>query len=139
MSNDYNIVDTGKRIVFKSGAQRDRGELKTRPDLISPFVSDRFGMHLARGADKYDEWNWAKGMPSSECWASLNRHVMKAAQGDTVEDHLAAIMFNAMVIIHNQEMQKLGLLDPGLDDWPINWGKLMGAHAPEDTKQSEGQ
>jgi hypothetical protein len=126
MSNDFTIRDTGVRRTFDSGAQRDRGTEKSRPDLISPFLLDRLGWHLARGAKKYSAWNWAKGMPSSEYWASLNRHLMDAAKGDTAEDHLAAIVFNAMGIIHNQEMKKLGLLKPELDDWPINWGGLTG-------------
>lgn len=124
--NTFKITDTGERRDFASGAQRDRGTEKSRPDLISPFLLDRFGWHLARGARKYNSWNWAKGMPSSEYWASLNRHVMLAAQGEPTEDHLSAIVFNAMGIIHNQEMKKLGLLKPEFDDWPIRWDELTG-------------
>lgn len=91
------------------------------------------------GAKKYSAWNWAKGMPSSEYWASLNRHVQDAAEGKTDEDHLSAIAFNVMGIIHNQEMKKLGLLPPELDDWPVNWATLMqpGAKPADKVVESE--
>jgi|LakMenEpi03Aug12_release.lakeMendotaPanAssembly.Ray.scaffolds.fasta_scaffold156453_4 hypothetical protein len=126
MADFDTLNDSGERRTFASGAQRDRGKDKTRPDLVSPFFLQRLGWHMMLGARKYSANNWAKGMPNSEFWASLNRHVAQAAVGDTSEDHLSAIAFNVMGIIHNQEMKKLGLLKPEFDDWPVNWGELTG-------------
>ena len=60
------------------------------------------------GAAKYAERNWEIGMPFSRCVASLKRHVMKYQQGKRDEDHLAAIMFNAMALIHYEEMIERG-------------------------------
>ena len=50
------------------------------------------------GAAKYAERNWENGMPFTRCVASLKRHLMKFQQGKRDEDHLAAIMFNAMAL-----------------------------------------
>ena len=74
--------------------------------LISPFMLERLGAHMAKGAIKYAEWNWANGIPSSRCYESACRHMMMFAQGDRVEDHLSAAVFNLMVMIHNEEVEK---------------------------------
>ena len=91
---------------FGTGAVRDTQEGKPRPDLISPFFLWRLGEHLRKGAEHYGEWNWAKGIPSSRCYASLMRHLQQYAMGYTNEDHLAAAAFNIMAIIHNEEVTK---------------------------------
>jgi hypothetical protein len=57
-------------------------------------------------------------MPFSRCVASLKRHVMKYQQGKRDEDHLAAIMFNAMALIHYEEMIERGRLPAELNDMP---------------------
>jgi hypothetical protein len=43
---------------------------------------------------------------------------MKYQQGKRDEDHLAAIMFNAMALIHYEEMIERGLLPAELNDMP---------------------
>jgi hypothetical protein len=120
MSN-FEIKDSGNREEFTTGAVRDTADDKSRPDLISPFFLNRLGFHLANGAKKYTEWNWAKGIPSSRCWASLHRHLNAYAMGQFDEDHLAAAAFNLMAIIHNEEVTekdaKLSLTN-GVDDMP---------------------
>lgn len=112
MSN-YIVKDSGERQQFSTGAVRDVSIDKPRPDLVSPFFLERLGHHLHKGAKKYSEWNWAKGIPNSRCYESAMRHLMQFAQGDTDEDHLAAAAFNIMVIIHNQEVAERGIV---LDD-----------------------
>ena len=108
--------DSGKRQSFETGAVRDIADDKPRPDLISPFAEERLGEWMRKGAIKYYEFNWAKGMPMSRCLASLCRHVMKFKQGMNDEDHLSAIMFNSMALIHYEEMIKRGWLPKELDD-----------------------
>jgi len=125
------LADSGNRTPFLNGAVRDRGGEKSRPDLISPFFEERLGHHMRRGAIKYNDWNWAKGMPNSEYWASLRRHVAQAEMGMMNEDHLAAIAFNVMALMHNQECISKGLLPQVLDDWPIDWAKLGGMDKTE--------
>lgn len=122
--DNFKIEDSGTRQEYDTGAVRDTSENKPRPDLISPFFLERLGEHLRKGAAKYDEWNWAKGIPSSRCYESAVRHLMQFAQGLLNEDHLAAAAFNIMVIIHNQEVQKrnvgfLASANRGLCDAPM--------------------
>lgn len=101
--HEFIVKDSGKRQQFGTGAVRDTTGNKPRPDLISPFFLDRLGQHMRKGAEKYSEWNWAKGIPNSRCYESAMRHLMQFAQGDVQEDHLASAAFNIMAIIHNQE------------------------------------
>ena len=68
--NSFIIKDSGNRERFATGAVRDTANDKPRPDLISPFFLMRLGEHLRKGANKYTEWNWAKGIPSSRCFES---------------------------------------------------------------------
>jgi hypothetical protein len=115
----FDMADGGTKQSFGDGrAIRDTAEDKPRPDLISPFAEDRQGHWLRMGAAKYAERNWEKGMPFSRCVASLRRHVMKYQQGLRDEDHLAAIMFNAMALIHYEEMIERGVLPAELNDMP---------------------
>jgi len=110
------LKQSGSDEQFETGAVRDVAESKPRPDLISPFAEERLGEWLRLGAKRYAERNWEKGMPMSRTLASLNRHLMWFKQGKTDEDHLSAIMFNAMAIIHYEEMIKRGVLPEELDD-----------------------
>lgn len=101
--------------VFKSGAKRDSNEGRPRPDLISPYFTNRLGVLLAQGASKYGAKNWEKGIPSDVFLESLERHLVAYKQSLMVgfssdyknEDHLAAIAFNVMGIIHNEEVNKV--------------------------------
>ena len=112
------MEDSGQRREFDTGAIRDRSTDKPRPDLISPFSLLRLGEWLRRGALKYSARNWELGMPVSECWASLMRHSLKWACGCRTEDHLAAVMFNAMAIMHYEEMVRRDVLPASLLDMP---------------------
>ena len=117
-SNVGMMQDSGKRETFESGAVRDTAEGKSRPDLISPFATERLGEWLRKGAEKYAPRNWEKGLPVSRSVASLCRHLMKYQQGCTDEDHIAAILCNAMFIAHTEEMCKRGMLSMSLLDMP---------------------
>lgn len=112
------LKDSGKRRTFASGAVRDRGDLKPRPDLISPHANLREGMIFALGAEKYAPRNWELGMGISECLASTQRHIEQYKRGDTDEDHIAQARWNLGAIIHYEEEIKAGRMDPALDDMP---------------------
>jgi len=126
------LQDSGKRRRFKSGAQRDRGDLKPRPDLVSPHAQLREGMIFALGAEKYDVRNWEKGMPTSECLASAQRHIEQYKRGDTDEDHLAQARWNLGAILHYEEEIKAGRMDPAIDDMPhyADQEQLPQSHVP---------
>ena len=111
------VKDSGHRERFKTGALREtRG--KTPLDQMSPFAEERLGLWLQKGAAKYSARNWERGLPYSACIGSIMRHVNKFRRGLTDEDHLAAIMCNAMFLLHFDEMMAAGVLPPSLDDRP---------------------
>jgi len=112
------MVDSGRRQTFPTGAVRDTETEKSRPDLISPWALDRLGHWLRRGAEKYAERNWEKGIPFSRCLGSLCRHLLAYQQCRTDEDHLAAILCNAMFLAHYEAMIQRGTLPAELDDRP---------------------
>ncbi len=118
MTDEPKMEDSGERREFKSGAVRDRGGFKPRPDLISPHANLREGAWLAKGAEKYGVRNYEKGIPISECLASLNRHLEAYKLGSQEEDHMAAIRTNAGFILHYEEEIKAGRMDPAIDDMP---------------------
>lgn len=110
--------DSGKRQSFTTGAVRDSADNKPALELISPFSLERLGEWLRLGAQKYRSRNWESGMPISRVVASLERHIQAFKKGDESEDHLAAVMCNAMFILHYEEMIKIGKLPKELDDMP---------------------
>lgn len=112
------LHDSGERRKFESGAVRDRGGDKPRPDLISPHAQMREGMIMTLGAEKYDPRNWEQGMPISECLASAQRHIEQYKRGDTDEDHIAQARWNLGAVIHYEEEIKAGRMDPAIDDMP---------------------
>lgn len=109
--------DSGEREQFDSGAKRDTQAGKPRYDLIPTHALKRIAGLYARGADKYDDNNWHKGIPYSRCLASLERHLQQWKQGDRDEDHLAAVVWNALAIMHYEEVGPEGLDD--LPKWPM--------------------
>lgn len=109
---EYTTKDSGKRQDFDTGTKRDTQEGKPRYELIPATALRRIAGLYARGAIKYDEWNWSKGMPYSRFIASTMRHLFQYILGDRDEDHLAAVCFNIMAIMHFEEVGR----DAELDD-----------------------
>ena len=110
--------DSGDRQHFATGAVRDTATGKPMMSLISPIAERRLGEWLTVGAAKYAARNWEKGIPLSRTMDSLMRHINQFREGDRSEDHLAAIMCNAMFLLHTQEMILSGMLPTELDDLP---------------------
>ena len=110
--------DSGSRQAFDTGSVRDTADGKPRIDLISPFALQRLGEWLRLGAIKYSEHNWAKGQPYSRVTASMCRHVVAWMAGEWDEDHLAAVMCNAMFLMHYQHQIEADALPAALDDMP---------------------
>ncbi len=114
---EFTIKDSGKRQEFDTGAVRDTAENKPEFSLISPFALERIASHMTKGKNKYSRHNWVKGIPISRCYDSLLRHSIAFGKGDISEDHLAALCFNAMAIMHYQETNR-----KDMDDM-FDWGK----------------
>ncbi len=97
--------DGGERTTYgKNSAQREPATGKGRPDLISPFALTRLSKWYELGGAKYGDRNWESGMPYSRYTAAMFRHLIAWMKGNKDEDHLAAITWNAIAIMHHQEL-----------------------------------
>lgn len=94
---DYVTKDSGKREEFATGMVRDTQDDKPRYDLLDRAFLKRGAELMARGAKKYGENNWRKAATEEELSrfkASAVRHMFQWLDGDTSEDHAAAVAFN---------------------------------------------
>lgn len=112
-SREFITKDSGERQEFETGMVRDTQTGKPRYDLIPSLALRRVADLYARGAEKYGDNNWHKGQPFSRTLASLERHLHQFKDGETDEDHLAAVVWNTLAIMHYQETGR-----DELDDLP---------------------
>jgi ribosomal protein S15P/S13E len=103
---------------FDSGAVRGSQNGKGRYDLISTYATRRLAQVLERGASRYGDRNWEKGIPLMRHISSLKRHLDEFIEDHTNEDHLAHMFANAMMLVHTEEMIRKGALPKHLDDRP---------------------
>ena len=101
--NMYQILDSGERTEFESGAVRDMHEGKG--DMASiPWESIlRLSKHYENGAKKYQRWNFRKGIPCHSFADSAMRHFVKYMDGWTDEDHLIAAIWNLCGLAWTEE------------------------------------
>ena len=97
------ILDSGDRTEFSSGAVRDLHEGKGRFDLLPMCVLLRLAKHYERGAVKYAERKWEKGIPAHSFADSAMRHIVKYMDGYTDEDHLIAAIWNLCGLAWTEE------------------------------------
>jgi hypothetical protein len=101
--SDWITKDSGQRDEYETGARRDTQVGKDRYDLIPVSALKRLAGLYARGAEKYGEGNFEKGIPFSRVYASMFRHMMQWREGDRTEDHLAAVAWNAFALMFYEE------------------------------------
>ena len=94
----FEVKDSGERVQFKSGMQRDVTIGKTLFHLVAdgPMLL-RYAEHLTKGAQKYQPQNWMKASGEEELQRfreSAYRHFMQWYYGEHDEDHAAAVWFN---------------------------------------------
>lgn len=125
MAQEFTTKDSGKRQEFVTGMKRDIQTDKPRYDLIGSGwdLIKRWAELVGRGALKYGELNFEKAATEEEYRrfrSSAMRHMVQWFQGETDEDHAAAVCFN----LAGAEMvrTKLGRIDEkkGLSDADIN-------------------
>lgn len=81
-----------------TGMRFNQGKL--RYDLVQPYAHEQMVKILTKGADKYAERNWEKGMKWSNVISSLKRHLAAIERGEdfdkeTGELHAAHLSCNA--------------------------------------------
>ena len=88
LADDFVVKDSGERMKFASGMQRDTTAGKTRYDLnFDGPMFDRLAVHLTKGAVKYEPRNWMKASGPEEqerFRQSAIRHFIQWMRGDQV-------------------------------------------------------
>lgn len=103
---------------FNTGSKRDSREGKGRYDLISPIALKRLAVHYENGARRYQPRNWERGQPMSRYFDSAVRHLYTYLGGSRDEDHLAAVVWNVMAMIHTEELVSAKKYPAELNDMP---------------------
>lgn len=109
---------SGNKRVFSTGACRDSLEGKPMMELLPLDLLMRVSEWYTLGAKNYGDNNWRLGQPQSVCVGSLLRHLTKYCMGMRDEDHLSAIVFNALSIMNvdmyhsnNKDLYDMNYLD----------------------------
>lgn len=105
-ADEFVIKDSGKRVKFDSGFQRDTNDDKPRFDLIPLELLTRLAQHYTNGAKKYDDNNWRLAKTDKEInrfKESAWRHFVKWSMGIKDEDHGIACIWNIMSYIWHKE------------------------------------
>ena len=125
------ILDSGERTQFESGAVRDMHEGKG--DMVSiPWEAIlRLSKHYENGAKKYNRWNYRKGIPLSSYMDSAMRHLAKYMSGCDDEDHLAAAAFNVLGAMLVEQST------PDMVDIPMRYGRNTFNYFKEDKKPND--
>jgi len=105
-TQESGLKDSGKRVHFSSGMVRDVEDDKPGFHFLIPKnipydaqMLTRVAEHLRKGAKKYSPRNWEKGNTDEEAERareSALRHMMQWINGETDEDHAAAIISNVI-------------------------------------------
>jgi hypothetical protein len=94
---EYKTKDSGQRVNFDSGFQRDVNTGKPRYDLIPTELLKRLAELYQRGAEKYDDNNWKKALTEKEInrfKESAWRHFVQWSAGEEDEDHGIGTVWN---------------------------------------------
>jgi hypothetical protein len=114
---DYAIGDINSN-ERGSGARANAG--KTRFDLVPLHLLTSAADVFEYGADKYAEWNWAKGMRWSVPYGCILRHLSAWYAGydndpESGKSHLGHAMANLLMLEHYAKSYREG------DDRPTRW------------------
>lgn len=109
------VSSAQERQTFKTGGMRD--VKLARFDLIPPGPMILLAELFGKGARKYSERNWEKGLPWNSPYQSLMRHMHAFWAGEDIDEetglpHVICAMWNAMVLAEFMNTH------PELDDRP---------------------
>lgn len=83
-------------------------DLECMGDRVSFYA--RVAELMMRGAEKYCEWNWRKGVAGEvleRYQRSADRHFKQYLAGEKTEDHASAVFFNINGVVYvSTELQK---------------------------------
>ena len=115
---DYEIKDSGERTEYSTGAVRDRRSGKGRYDLLPLLALRDLAIHFEKGALKYSDRNWEKGINTADMYDSARRHLDQFFLGMEDEDHLIAALWNIICLREYKIRIDMGILPKELDNIP---------------------
>lgn len=128
-------IKVGEKRQFNSGAKRHDSRGKGTPVLVSPLVEDLLAKHCEGGIEAgYAPRNWEQGLPLSETFNSIQRHLRGEKEGLVDEEHDIAALWNMMVYTHTKECIRRGLLPKELNDMPNYVPKTCPYHPKYEAK-----
>lgn len=107
--NKFITKDSGKRVKYASGFNRDVNDGKPRFDLIPVEPLTRLADLYMRGAVKYGDSNWRKASTEPEInrfKESAWRHFVQWSNGEKDEDHASGAIWNIMAYMWHTEYKK---------------------------------
>jgi hypothetical protein len=102
----------------QEGLRYDAGKL--RFDLMPPDAEEEIIRVYTRGAMKYEDRNWERGMAWHKCLGPLKRHLNKWEKGAMMDEeypelhHMAMVAWNAIALL-TYELRQIGDNDVTLD------------------------
>jgi hypothetical protein len=116
-----------KEAKQEPGKKYDAG--KPRLELISRSGEEGLARVLTMGAEKYDAWNWYKGMSWSRLLGAMKRHTAAFAAGENLDpesglphiDHVQACAHFLSTYFH----ERLGNDDRQVQKGPEEWTSLF--------------
>ena len=110
------LPSSGKMSHFDTGAVRDAMQNKGLPSQMPMSALRAAARRFEDGAEKNGKDNWKKGIPLSRYIDSIYRHLWDFMDGDQEEDHLAAVIWNAMCLYETKDRIDEEVLPDSLDD-----------------------
>jgi hypothetical protein len=114
----YIIKDSGLHAQYDTGAKRDNPADKGAFDLVPWETIWHLAEHYEKGAKKYAERNWEKGIPISRYFQAAIRHMIQFYMGMDDENHLIAAIWNMIGMYQTKLWIQRGELPEELDDLP---------------------
>lgn len=151
---DEKAANELKKATRRSRKQKESGELgglrhdtgKLLAYLLPPEALIELTRIFTKGATKYSDQNWRKGMPWSKVIGPLDRHLMKFKMGQTEDKelrcrHAGMVAWNALTLLV-YELQELGFDDRILPekmtiDDDMNWVELTPAQKAAHSKHNK--
>jgi hypothetical protein len=106
----YLLAKQHVNVTQSAGIKHDTGKL---PMHLIPVESlEEVAKVLAFGADKYTDWNWAKGFKWSRLYGATLRHLYAHIKGESIDketniSHLAHAAANVLFLIYH-ELHRVG-------------------------------
>ena len=102
---------------MSKGEAKRYNQGKLRYDLLEPYAIQELVRVFTKGAEKYEDHNWSKGLDWMSVIASLKRHIAAFEMGEDIDKetecyHMALAAWNCLTIVSFYK------LHPELDDRP---------------------